>query len=130
MLDDLVSVKLLTSTDRRERVTQTLPLGDFLALLLHKVDTFTAHSCIAKAQAHHLKNCKENLVIGSFITLSDFAENCSFIIQDEVQSFHWNQQSCTLHPVVLYHKINGIVEEDSLCFIPDDLCHDVFLYTT
>ena len=43
-----------------------------------------------------------------------------------MQSYHWNQQSCTLHPVVLYHKINGIVEEKSLCFISSDLGHDVF----
>ena len=43
MIDNLVSFKQWTSTDRTELVTETLPLGDFLALLLHKVDTLTAH---------------------------------------------------------------------------------------
>ena len=126
MLDDLVSFKQWTLADRTELATQTLPLGDFLTRLLHKVDNLTAHSFIAKAQAQHLKSCKENLVEGSFIALLDFAENSNFIIQDEVQSYHWNQQSCTLHPVVLCQKINGIVKEESLCFISGDLGHDVF----
>lgn len=57
------------------------------------------------------------------ITLGDFAENYMFIIQDEIQGFHWNKQSCTLHPIVMYHNKDKLTEK-CLCFISDDLNHD------
>ena len=43
----------------------------------------------------------------SAIVLFDFAENYSFVIQDEVQGFHWNNLQATLHPIVLYYRENG-----------------------
>ena len=33
-----------------------------------------------------------------------FAENYNYVVQDEVQTYYWKKQECTLHPVVLYHK--------------------------
>ncbi|XP_065063915.1 uncharacterized protein LOC135690325 isoform X1 [Rhopilema esculentum] len=48
----------------------------------------------------------------------------------EVQGYHWNQKQCTLHPVVIYYKENnGVIGSTSLCFLSDDLEHDVhFVY--
>jgi hypothetical protein len=37
-----------------------------------------------------------------YIVVCDFAENYSFILQDEVQSFHWNDAQATIHPFVIY----------------------------
>ena len=37
----------------------------------------------------------------------DFAENFSFVVQDEIQAFHWNKLQATLHPIVMYYKQNG-----------------------
>jgi hypothetical protein len=63
------------------------------------------------------------------IGLGDFAENYQFIIQDEIQGFHWNKQSCTLHPIVLYYIKEYKLTEKYLCFISDDLNHDTcFVY--
>ena len=57
----------------------------------------------------------------------DFAENFSFIVQDEIQGYHWNNQQCRLHPIVLHYRKEN--ESDlvptSICFISDDLKHDV-----
>ena len=39
---------------------------------------------------------KEVLVVG------DFAENFTFVMQDEVQSYHWNNVEATIHPFVCY----------------------------
>ena len=63
--------------------------------------------------------------------LGDFAENLSFIVQDKIQRYHWNNQECSLHPIVLYyHKENkSDLVSTSICFISDDLKHDVnFVY--
>ena len=37
----------------------------------------------------------------TLIIMGDFAENYKFMVQDEVQGFHWNNLQCTLHPVVI-----------------------------
>ena len=59
--------------------------------------------------------------------MGDFAENHTFVIQDEVQGYHWHKDGCTLHPVVIYSKNNdGEVIAHSLCVISDDKKHDYF----
>ena len=57
--------------------------------------------------------------------LGDFAENYSFVVQDEVQGYHWNSSQCTLHPTMIYHKTNTKLQSHSLCYLSDDLTHDV-----
>ena len=71
-----------------------------------------------------MKRCKEELADDEVIILLDFVDNFKFIVQDEVQSYHMNQQSCTLHPVVIYFKKDGLLASSSICFISDDLNHD------
>ena len=58
----------------------------------------------------------------------DFAENQNFLVQDEVQSYHWNSQQCTLHPVVIYYKHVKQVIEQSLWITSDYLTHVSFVY--
>ena len=59
------------------------------------------------------------------MVLGDFAENYQFLIQDEIQSFHWSKEYCTLHPLVIYYKDeNGVLQHQSLCFISDDNSQD------
>ena len=62
--------------------------------------------------------------------LGDFAENYQYLIQDEIQSYHWSKEYCTLHPVVVYYRNNdGVLNHLSLCFISDDNTHDTaFVY--
>lgn len=61
----------------------------------------------------------------------DFSENYKYVIQDEIQTFHWNNEQCTLHPVVYYYYDDtNAVQPVSLCFISDDNDHDTsFVYS-
>ena len=43
--------------------------------------------------------CSEKALVSG-----DSAENDQFLIQDEIQSYHWSKEYCTLHPVVVYFK--------------------------
>ena len=45
---------------------------------------------------------KEVLVVG------DFAENLTFVMQNEVQSYHWNNAQATIHPFVCYWLENEV----------------------
>ena len=78
----------------------------------------TTHSFIAKCQSNYLRECKEkHLEENEVIILGDFAENCSFVLQDEVQGFCWNNLQCTLHPVVVYYKDGDALQSVSYCII-------------
>ena len=114
-----------TSTDRAELIKQSAPVLEFVELLAEKLDKITVHSFIARTQGKYLKQCKENLKEDEVIVLVDFAENYKFLVQDEIQGYHWNKSQCTLHPAIVYTKKDGQLQDHSICFISDDLNHDV-----
>ena len=59
------------------------------------------------------------------MVLGDFAEDYQYRIQDEMQSFHWSKEYCTLHPLVMYFEdADGNLERYSLFFISDDNTHE------
>ena len=64
------------------------------------------------------------------LVLGDFAKNYQFLIQDEIQSYHWRKEYGTLHPLVIYYcKAEGHLQHLSLCFISDNNTHDTnFVY--
>ena len=70
---------------------------------------------------------KSEIDCSTVLLLGDFAENYQFLIQDEVQGFHWNNSQCTLHPVVTYYQENDELKNISYCVISDDRKHDVAL---
>ena len=113
-----------TNVDHSELVSHIRPVSEFISLLIEKLQALTTHSFIATSQAKYLKKVKEELRVDKVIVLGDFAENYKFIIQDEIQGFHWDKQSCTLHPIVTYHIKDNKLTERCLCFISDDLNHD------
>ena len=102
----------------------TETIGDFIAILMKMLQKLTVHSYIAKSQAAYLAKVKNELNTTEVIVLGDFAENYQFVVQDEIQSFHWNKTQATLHPIVVYYKSNGELKCDSICFIYDDLVHE------
>ena len=76
------------------------------------------HHFIAKTQANHLQIAKENLSENELIILLDFAENYSFVVQDFVQGFHWENSQATLHPFVAYFRSSkGDLKHKHLCYI-------------
>lgn len=54
----------------------------------------------------------------------DFSENYSFIVQNAVQGYHWNNSQATIHPFEIYFKRNGKLENLSFIIISDLMSHD------
>ena len=139
-LDSLESVsdkeefkyKQWVSVDRCSLVETIEQTSEFIQSLSEKIVKLTRHHYIAKSQSSFLNNLKKNLNTNEAILLLDFSENYSFIIQDEVQSYHWKNVQCTVHPFVLYHKdsINGDVIHKSFCFLSPDLKHSTTMVYT
>ena len=112
-------------TDISTLVAHTSDTAELISLLATSIDDLTTHSFIAKCQSQNLKNSKCYLRDDACIAIMDFSENYRYVIQDEIQSFHWNNQQCTVDPVVIYcRSTNRTLEHMSLCSLSDDIDHD------
>ena len=118
------------TTDRATLDTRTTTGEEYKDMLIETIDNLTKHSYLAKAQAKFLNMKKDNLGPNEVLVLGDFAENYQYLIQDEIQSYHWSKEYCTLHPLVVYYRDNeGVLQHLSLCFISDDNTYDTsFVY--
>ena len=123
--EDEITFKQWTNVDRSTLTTITTTIDEFIDKLVNSLQTLTTHSFLAKSQAGYLRRRKDNIDDKTALFLGDFAENYTFIAQDAVQSFHWNNTQCTLHPVVVYFRENGYLRHHSFCVLSDDLKHDV-----
>jgi hypothetical protein len=66
------------------------------------------------------------------VVLCKFAENYSFILQDEAQGFHWNNAQATIRLFVIYFKKSDALntEHENPVMILDCLKHDYVLVHT
>ena len=82
---------------------------------------------ISRSQYQYQNKLKGNFKYIEVIILGDFAENFSFIVQDEIQECHWNKKQFSWYPIVLYYRKENKSDSTSalICFISDDLKHDV-----
>ena len=98
---------------------------DFKTQLCTDINFLSRHHYIAETQKRFLNHCKSNLVSNTCIILMDFSENYSFIIQQSIQAFYYNNSQATVHPFCIYYKTE---ESDELlnvnyCVISDSTDH-------
>jgi hypothetical protein len=86
------------------------------------------HHYIAKTQSKFLSHKKLNITDNEGIIIADFSENYSFIVQDAVQGFHWENSQSTIHPFLIYYKKDGILQNRNFCIISDHLSHDTVTF--
>ena len=91
--------------DRANPIAQSLQADVFVDPLATTADHITVHRYISKAQSMYLMNQKESLDSDTCIIMLDFAENYQYVLQDEIQSFHWNNSQCSIHPAVSIIKM-------------------------
>lgn len=126
---DQIIYKQWISTDRTYLTDQIMTSREYIETLIEKTDKLASHHFIAKHQAKYLRSLKQNLSRSECIVLLDFAENYSFLVQDAAQGYHWDNSQCTLHPCVIYFRVDQeerIQQTNcaSVCIISDCLKHD------
>ena len=102
-------------------MTVVSTVQDFIEKTCKSFDSLRQHHYMSKAQASYLSKLKDELKDNEAIALLDFAETYSFVAQDVVQSFHWNNSQATLHPFVVYYKSKDQLKHLNLCAISDCL---------
>ena len=65
------------------------------------------HDFIEKVQTSCYQDLRDNM-LGENEVVGDFAENFTFVMQDEVQTYHWNNAQATIYPFVCYCLENGV----------------------
>lgn len=106
--------------------TVTMPVNDFVDRLFESLPKLLRHSFIAKQQSAYLKQLKDNILPDEYIVICDFAENYSFVLQDAVQGFHWNNAQATIHPIIIYYRGEDKekLEHINLVIISDCMSHN------
>ena len=123
-LDESICCKQWGQTDRSNLVSLTVSIEEFICTATDMFDSLRQHHFTAKAQSGYISSLKESLSQEEAIVLLDFAENYSFIVQDAVQGYHWNNSQATLHPLVVYFRTEEELQFLNFCIISDCLKHD------
>ena len=122
-LSDVEEISYLqwVSTDRTKLTSITESKADFIDNFSSQVVKLTRHSYTAKAQSLYMKELKATMnPLEDVILQGDFAENFSYVVQDEIRSFHWENKQATLHPFVAYCKQDGgSLQHRNVCVISD-----------
>lgn len=98
---------------------------DFVIYIEHQMTQLLQHDFIAKKQSSFFETQKKNLKNNELLIICDFSENYSFIVQNAIQSFHWVNKQCTIHPFVIYYKHGNEIDHLSIVMIAESLKHDV-----
>ena len=114
------------NTDRSNLVTYNLPVEEFVDKLFYELKILKTHDYISIAQGKYLKEKIQSLDENELIVGGDFSENYRFLVQDCSQSFHWNTDSATLHPFIVYSKENGESKPECFAIISDEMSHKTF----
>ena len=101
--DDAVEFLQWVHVDREELLHCKESIPSYVDMIIKQLNKLAPHSYIAKCQTRYLKKRKEEIDEKTALVSGDFAQNYSFIVQDEIQGYHWNNLQCTLHPVVVYY---------------------------
>ncbi|KAK3914359.1 Latrophilin Cirl [Frankliniella fusca] len=124
-LVESIKYKQWTSTERCKLETLLKNSEEFVELFTDQLKELLPHHYVSKQQAKYYSTLKTNLKEGEVLVVCDFAENYTFIVQDSVQNYYWNQDQVTIHPFVSYYKLNGELKHVSLAVISDHLKHDI-----
>lgn len=102
-------------------------IDDLVTLFEVQLRQLIQHDFISQQQSKYFTNRKENLTPNEMLIISDFSENYTFIAQDAIQSFHWSNKQCTIHPFALYWKNEheDKVQMLSIIVIAESLKHDI-----
>lgn len=121
---ETITYKFWMSTPRCSLETRLKSSDEFIEQFCADIKVLLPHAYIAKQQANFLKSLKQNLKDNEFLIVCDFAENYAFVIQNAASGFHWNNNTATIFPVVIYFKDGEEVSHRSLVIISDCNNHD------
>lgn len=120
-----IKFQIWQTTDRSTLQTLTVTSETFIDKFFSLLYKLKTHSFISKQQSSHFQTLRESLSDGQFLISLDFSENYAFVAQDAAQSFHYNNNQCSLATAVIYYKgLDSTIQHKSIVVFSDNLTHD------
>ena len=95
-------------------------------LITSKLEFFLYHDFVKNAQKS-FQDQKNNLPKNEVLYHFDFSENFQLILQDELQSGHWDHQYCTLFTVLVPYKDGSdSLQYESFVLVSGYINHDKY----
>lgn len=120
-LSQEITLKKWEKTDGVLNVSgKKITLGELVKEVNNMIPSFKTHSFVKGQQLEFFDTKKDNLAAGEAIVQVDFAENYSLIMQDEIQSAHWQHAQTTLFTCCIW-LANNLTK--SYVVVSNDLTH-------
>ena len=98
-----------TTTDRSRLETIHQSVDEFIQSFTEHLQHIILHDFIEKVQTSYYQDLRDNMLgEKEVLVVGDLAENLTFVMQDEVQSYHWNNAQATIGPFVSFWLENGV----------------------
>lgn len=98
---------------------------DFVDELCDRLKTSIPHNFISKIQSKFVSDWKEHLNKCEVLVQCDFSENYEYVVQDVAQAFHYNNEQCTVHPIIFYYNSGTAINHCSIVLLSNSTTHDV-----
>lgn len=121
---ETITYKQWVSVDRCTFETFCKTVEEFVDSFCEQLVGLKKHSFTSRQQSKYYKDLKEQIQENEAVVSLDFSENYSFVVQDEAQSFHWNNDQATVHPFAVYYNEKGEIKYTSFVIISECLIHD------
>lgn len=124
-LNEYKNTKHFLSTGQYNLETIDMSTDGFAIYIENQITNLLEHDFIAKRQSSFFETQKKSIKPNEFLVICDFSENYAFMVQNAIQSFHWVNKQCTIHPFVVYYKNGDNIDHISVVVIAESLKHDV-----
>ena len=75
--------------------------------------------------SNSVSDTKVNLKSDEYLVIADFSENYACIVQNAIQSYHWNAKHITIRPFLCYNSHgNGHLQNKCYVTIGESIEHD------
>ena len=91
--------------------------------------SFIEHYMAQKFQFKAYKECYSSLKPGQCIMVQDFAKNRDITYQDEIKSAYWTKKQVTMHPTVIFYRLEdgGEIHRLVITHLSDITNHDAHI---
>ncbi|KYM95356.1 hypothetical protein ALC62_00146 [Cyphomyrmex costatus] len=121
---DEIEYSAWITTGRATLQTIKADVNDFVAEFCTRLQILKPHSFIAKHQSQFISEKKTELRDDEVIVMFDFSENFAYVVQNASQAFHFNNEQCTVFPVIYYYKDKSELKHNCCVFLSNSVKHD------
>ena len=111
--------KLNTESGPQHQLVQ-----EFIQSFNEHLQHIILHDFIEKVHTSYYQHLRDNMLGENEVFVGDFAKSFTFVMQDEVQSYHWNNAQATIHRCVCYFLENGVSKHVSCVAVSENLTLD------